>query len=57
MDDENAPLIIGGRFGLGSKDTTPSHIIAVYDNLATENPKNEFTVGIVDDVTNTSLEC
>lgn len=50
------PVIVGGRYGLGSKDTTPSHIKAVFDNLKSDNPKNFFTVGIVDDVTNTSLE-
>lgn len=50
------PLIVGGRYGLASKDTTPSHIKAVFDNLKEENPKNNFTVGIVDDVTNLSLE-
>ncbi|WIF95743.1 pyruvate:ferredoxin (flavodoxin) oxidoreductase [Caminicella sporogenes] len=55
-DKENAPLVIGGRYGLGSKDTTPSQIKAVFDNLKSENPKNGFTIGIVDDVTNTSLE-
>ncbi|MCR2033750.1 pyruvate:ferredoxin (flavodoxin) oxidoreductase [Anaerofustis stercorihominis] len=53
---ENAPLIVGGIYGLGSKDTTPSHIKAVYDNLKQANPKNDFTIGIVDDVTNKSLE-
>lgn len=53
---ENAPVIIGGRFGLGSKDTTPSQIKAVFDNLMQDIPKNPFTIGIVDDVTNTSLE-
>jgi pyruvate-ferredoxin/flavodoxin oxidoreductase len=52
---ENAPLIIGGRYGLGSKDTTPTEIKTVFDNLISENPKDGFTVGIVDDVTNTSL--
>ncbi|MTM90833.1 pyruvate:ferredoxin (flavodoxin) oxidoreductase [Turicibacter sanguinis] len=51
---ENAPKIIGGRFGLSSKDTTPSHILAVYENLAGEQ-KDDFTVGIVDDVTFKSL--
>lgn len=56
FDVENAPLVIGGRYGLGSKDTTPSDIKAVYDNLKQENPKNGFTVSIVDDVTNTSIE-
>lgn len=53
---ENAPLIVGGRYGLGSKDTTPSQIKAVYDNLKSANPKDGFTIGIVDDVTNLSLE-
>ncbi len=52
----NAPLIIGGRFGLGSKDTTPRDIKAVFDNLNSENPKNGFTLSIVDDVTGTSLK-
>ena len=52
---ENAPLIIGGRYGLGSKDTTPAQILAVYENLALPMPKNHFTLGIVDDVTFTSL--
>ena len=52
----NAPQIIGGRFGLGSKDPTPSHIAGVFANLDKEEPKNGFTIGIVDDVTNTSLE-
>ena len=52
---ENAPMIVGGRFGLGSKDPNPSHIAAVYANLNADEPKNGFTIGIVDDVTNTSL--
>ncbi len=52
---ENAPLIVGGRYGLSSKDTTPAMMISVYDNLAAEKPKNQFTVGIVDDVMHTSL--
>jgi pyruvate-ferredoxin/flavodoxin oxidoreductase len=52
---ENAPLIVGGRFGMGSKDTTPEHIIAVYTNLKQKEPKNRFTIGIVDDVTFLSL--
>ncbi|MEG1286610.1 MAG: pyruvate:ferredoxin (flavodoxin) oxidoreductase [Clostridium sp.] len=55
-DVKDSPLIIGGRYGLGSKDPNPSHIVAVYDNLNKEEPKNGFTIGIVDDVTNTSLE-
>ena len=48
--------IIGGRYGLGSKDTPPSNVFAVYEELTKENPKRQFTVGIVDDVTFTSLE-
>ena len=47
--------VVGGRYGLGSKDTPPSSIFAVYDNLAADAPKNGFTLGIVDDVTDTSL--
>ena len=50
-----APEIYGGRYGLSSKDTTPAQIIAVYDNLALKEPKNGFTIGIVDDVTYHSL--
>ncbi|WP_297634272.1 pyruvate:ferredoxin (flavodoxin) oxidoreductase [uncultured Clostridium sp.] len=53
--EENAPVIVGGRFGLGSKDPNPSEVAAVYENLAQAEPKNGFTIGIVDDVTNTSL--
>ncbi len=52
---ENAPIVVGGRYGLSSKDTTPAQIISVYDNLALAEPKNQFTVGIVDDVKFTSL--
>ena len=52
---ENAPLIVGGRYGLGSKDTTPAQILSVYENLSLPMPKNNFTIGIVDDVTFTSL--
>ena len=48
--------IVGGRYGLSSKDTTPGQIIAVLDNLKQDKPKNNFTVGIVDDVTHTSLD-
>ncbi len=48
--------VVGGRYGLGSKDTTPASIFAVYDNLAKDAPKHNFTIGIVDDVTNCSLE-
>ena len=54
-DQPKQPLIVGGRYGLGSADITPSHIISVYDNLELPEPKNHFTVGIVDDVTFTSL--
>ncbi len=52
---DNCPLVVGGRYGLSSKDTTPSMIMSVYDNLKANEPKNRFTVGIVDDVTFTSL--
>ncbi|ERK29917.1 pyruvate:ferredoxin (flavodoxin) oxidoreductase [Clostridium intestinale] len=53
---EDAPVVVGGRFGLGSKDPNPAHIAAVYANLAKAEPKNGFTIGIVDDVTNLSLD-
>jgi len=52
---ENAPIVVGGRYGLGSKDTTPSQILSVYENLAMNEPKGDFTIGIVDDVTFKSL--
>ena len=52
---ENAPVIVGGRYGLSSKDTTPAVIMSVYENLALPKPKDHFTVGINDDVTFTSL--
>ncbi|MDF3005652.1 MAG: pyruvate ferredoxin/flavodoxin oxidoreductase [Oscillospiraceae bacterium] len=52
---QKQPLIVGGRYGLGSKDTTPSQILAVFNNLKLQNPKNSFTIGIDDDVTHTSL--
>ena len=54
-DDPRKPLIVGGRYGLGSSDTTPAKIISVFNNLELPEPKNHFTVGIVDDVTFTSL--
>ena len=54
-DVEDRPLIVGGRYGLGSNDTTPAVIISVFNNLKLNEPKNHFTVGIVDDVTFTSL--
>ncbi|WXR62965.1 pyruvate:ferredoxin (flavodoxin) oxidoreductase [Peptostreptococcaceae bacterium AGR-M142] len=53
---ENAPLIVGGRYGLGSKDTTPSQIKSVFDNLKADAPKDGFTIGINDDVTHLSLD-
>ena len=52
---ENAPEIVGGIYGLSSKDTTPSQILSVYENLSLNIPKNDFTIGIVDDVTFKSL--
>ncbi|MBR5152822.1 MAG: pyruvate:ferredoxin (flavodoxin) oxidoreductase [Clostridia bacterium] len=55
-DCDNAPMIIGGRFGLGSKDTTPTQLVAVFNNLDAAEPKKGFTIGITDDVTNLSLE-
>jgi pyruvate-ferredoxin/flavodoxin oxidoreductase len=54
-EKENKPMIIGGRYGLSSKDTTPAMMLSVYRNMESENPKTHFTVGIVDDVTNKSL--
>ena len=54
-DDPRKPLVVGGRYGLGSSDTTPAKIISVFNNLELPEPKNHFTVGIVDDVTFTSL--
>ena len=52
---ENIPFIVGGRYGLSSKDTRPSQILAVFNNLKQTTPKDGFTIGIVDDVTHTSL--
>ena len=52
---ENAPLVVGGRYGLSSKDTTPAQIVSVYENLEMAEPKDGFTLGIVDDVTFKSL--
>lgn len=53
---ENAPMIIGGRYGLGSKDTTPADLKAAFDNLTADAPKERFVLSINDDVTNLSLE-
>ncbi|MBU5426099.1 pyruvate:ferredoxin (flavodoxin) oxidoreductase [Tissierella pigra] len=55
-DSDIRPVIVGGRYGLGSKDTTPSQILTVYENLNQDKPKDRFTIGIVDDVTNLSLD-
>lgn len=55
FNQPNAPIIVGGRYGLSSKDTNPAQIMAVYENLMSDNPKNNFTIGIVDDVTYLSL--
>ena len=52
---DHQPLIVGGRYGLGSKDTVPSQIVAVFDNLKASQPKDNFTIGIEDDVTCLSL--
>ncbi|MBN2883680.1 MAG: 2-oxoacid:acceptor oxidoreductase family protein, partial [Clostridia bacterium] len=54
-DSERRPIIVGGRYGLGSKDTTPEQIVAVFENLKAKAPKNGFTIGINDDVTHLSL--
>ena len=53
--EENAPLVIGGRYGLSSKDTTPAQIVSIYENLELSEPKDGFTIGIVDDLTFKSL--
>ena len=53
--EEKMPLIVGGRYGLSSKDTSPAQILSVFDNLKSKKPKNDFTIGIVDDVTFKSL--
>ena len=55
LSDRKDLTIVGGRYGLGSKDTTPAQIISVYENLELQQPKNGFTIGIIDDVTFTSL--
>ena len=55
-DKECRPIIVGGRYGLGSKDPTPANILSVYKNLDSDKPMNSFTIGINDDVTNTSLQ-
>ncbi len=52
---DKLPVLVGGRYGLSSKDTSPAQILAVYDNLKMKEPKNDFTIGIVDDVTFKSL--
>lgn len=52
---EKLPVIVGGRYGLSSKDTSPAQILSVYENLKLKEPKNDFTIGIVDDVTFKSL--
>jgi len=54
-DRQERPLIIGGRFGLSSKDTTPSMVMSVFENMKLKEPKNQFTLGIIDDVTFKSL--
>ena len=56
INDDKRPKIFGGRYGLSSKDTTPAQIVTIFENLKKDNPKNHFTVGIVDDVTHLSLE-
>ena len=55
-ESDKQPLVVGGRYGLSSKDVDPSQILAVFKNLENDKPKNNFTIGIVDDVTHTSLD-
>ena len=55
QEQKECPTIVGGRYGLGSKDFTPNMVKSVFDNLRARGPKNHFTVGIVDDVSHTSL--
>lgn len=54
-NSEHKPVIVGGRAGIGSKDVTPGQILAAFENLKLDNPKDCFTLGIVDDITNTSI--
>ena len=56
MEKAQTPKLLNGRYGLGSKEFNPAMVLAVFDNMKAANPKNHFTVGIVDDVTQTSLE-
>lgn len=53
---KSMPVVVGGRYGLGSKEFNPAMAKAIFDNLKSDKPKNSFTVGIIDDVTNTSLD-
>jgi pyruvate-ferredoxin/flavodoxin oxidoreductase len=55
MERAQMPNILGGRYGLGSKEFNPAMVLAVYDNMRSDSPKNHFTVGIIDDITHTSL--
>jgi pyruvate-ferredoxin/flavodoxin oxidoreductase len=56
MERAQTPTILGGRYGLGSKEFNPAMVLAVYENMKAGSPKNHFTVGIVDDITGTSLD-
>ncbi len=55
FEAKEQPMVLAGRYGLGSKDVTPAQFIAVYENMKLDTPKNHFTMGIVDDITNLSL--
>lgn len=55
-DSDIHPIVVGGRYGMGSKDTIPTHLLAVFRNLEKDEPKNHFTISIEDDVTNLSLD-
>ncbi len=56
FESGKVPVIVGGRYGLGSKDFTPAQVVSIFNNLGQDTPKNHFTVGIKDDVTNLSLD-
>ena len=55
-DSDIHPIVVGGRYGMGSKDTIPTHLLAVFRNLEKDEPKNHFTISIEDDVTNLSVD-
>ncbi len=56
LEQGRSAQVVGGRYGLGSKEFNPAMVMAVFENMKADSPKNHFTVGIVDDITHTSLE-